>query len=106
MGTSKVIKGFDDAVIGMEVNEQKIVKIKPEDAYGQRDEKLVQALPKVAFGGKMDFKPGMVLAMRDPEGRIVHAFVVDMTDSEVTLDLNHPLAGKSLNFTIKVKEIE
>ena len=101
VGSGQLIKGFDDAVVGMKIGDEKTIKLKPSEAYGESDPKLVQSLP---FTPREDFdpKPGQVLALQDPTGREVRAFIKEVKDDSITLDLNHPLAGKNLNFKIKV----
>lgn len=106
-GEGKVIKGFDNAVIGMDIGEEKEITIKPEDAYGQRNEKLVQEVPKAAFGKDSDkLKQGAILGLKDPQGNVMNAIVIKVGDDKVTLDMNHPLAGKTLKFKIKIVEVK
>ncbi|MBW2992539.1 FKBP-type peptidyl-prolyl cis-trans isomerase, partial [Candidatus Woesearchaeota archaeon] len=103
----KIIKGFDNAVIGMDVNEEKEITLKPDEAYGNREGKLVQEIPKAKFGENADkLKPGVVLGLKDPQGHVLNAMVTDVGEEKVTLDMNHPLAGKTLKFKIKVVEVK
>ena len=104
-GSGQVIPGFDNALIGMEKGEEKEIKLKPEYAYGQPNEKMVQKVPKEQFPKDKEIKAGMMLAVGLPNGAQMPAKIAEVTDKEVTLDLNHPLAGKTLNFKIKVVEI-
>ena len=104
-GSGHVIKGFDDGVIGMKLNEDKKVHIKAEDAYGSRDAKLVQNIPNSVLGGKK-FEKGQMLTLKSPDGQIIRALVIELTKDGVMIDLNHPLAGKNLNFDIKVIGID
>ena len=101
-GSGMMIKGFDEAVIGMEKDEEKTITLNPEDAYGQVNEKLIQKVPKSEMPQGQEPKVGMVLGLRLPDGNQIPARIVDVSETEVTLDLNHPLAGKKLNFWIKV----
>jgi len=107
VGEGKIIKGFDDAVIGMDVGDEKEIAISPEEAYGKREDKLVQDVPKQAFGENIEkLKPGMVLGLKDPHGHVINAVIKNIGEEKVTLDLNHPLAGKTLKFKIKVVEVK
>lgn len=107
VGEGKVIKGFDDAVVGMDAGEEKEVTIKPEDAYGQRNGQLVQEVPKQAFGESTSkLQPGTILGLKDPKGNVMNAMVAKVGDDKVTLDMNHPLAGKNLKFKIKMVEVK
>ncbi len=101
-GSGQVIPGFDKAVVGMEKGEGKEITIKPDQAYGQPDENLKKKVPRESFPEDVKPEEGMMLAMNAPDGRQIPARVDGVGDKEVTLDLNHPLAGKTLNFKIKV----
>ena len=106
VGAGKIIKGFDDAVMGMEKGEEKKVTLKPEDAYGQPNPDLVKEVPKEQLPKDPEPKEGMMLAVGLPNGQQIPAKIVKVGDSNVTIDLNPPLAGKTLNFEIKVVDIE
>jgi peptidylprolyl isomerase len=105
-GEGQLIKGFDDAVIGMEEGEEKEITIAPEEAYGQRREDLVQVVPKEAFGDKVEPKEGQQLMLRAPTGHQMMATVTKVEGENVTLDMNHPLVGKTLHFKVKVVGVE
>jgi len=102
VGNGDLIEGFEEAVLGMEVGEEKEVVIPPEKGYGFRDERLIQEIPKEMFADA-DFEPqeGMqILASGIP------AKIIKVTDDTVTLDFNHELAGKELKFKIKVLDVQ
>lgn len=105
-GTGKVIKGFDSAVVGMKKDEEKEVKLKPEDAYGERNDQLKQKIPKDKINIPGEIKPGMTLAVTAPDGQQFPVQVLAVEDENIVIDLNHPLAGQNLNFKIKVVDIE
>ncbi len=105
-GGGKVIKGFDDAIIGMKLNEEKEFSINSENAYGDYKEELRQRFPRNALPKEQEPKKGMVLVIGMPDGRQFPAKIIDADNDSVTIDLNHPLAGKKLVFKIKVLEIE
>ena len=105
VGAKQVIKGFENAIIGMEKGEEKNVILQPKDAYGYPDEKLIKNVPKDKMPHGDEIKPGMLLGLNLPNGMQVPARVVDITDAEVIIDLNHPLAGKVLNFKIKAVDV-
>ena len=104
-GAGTVVPGFDNAVIGMEEGEEKEVTIQPEDAYGHPNPEMVKKVPRDQLP-KEELKQGMMLIMNLPNGMQFPAKISEVGDSEVTLDLNHPLAGKVLKFKIKVVGIE
>ncbi len=103
VGAGQVIKGFEDAIIGMEKNEEKEIKLNPDQAYGEHNPKLVQEVPKEQLPPEV--KAGMVLMLGLPDGSQVPVVVKEVKENSVILDLNHPLAGKVLNFKIKVLDI-
>lgn len=105
VGEGKVIKGFDEAVVGMEVGDEKTITIKPEEAYGQHNPKLLKKVPKEKLPKEQEPKVGMMLFLGTPDGKKFPAKITEVTDNEVTIDLNHPLAGKVLKFEIKLVEI-
>ncbi len=105
VGEGRVIKGFEDAVLGMALNEKKTFKLAPEEAYGQRDESCAHEIPKTQIPAEIDPQVGQTLALRSPDGREIPARIAAVDDEKVTFDLNHPLAGESLTFEIQIKSI-
>jgi len=106
VGSGQIIPGFDKAVEGMKLNEEKKVTLKPEDAYGKRDETAIREFPKNSLPENFKPEKGMVIRLQDQTGRAIPGTVTDITENNITVDLNHPLAGKDLTFDIKVIGIE
>jgi FKBP-type peptidyl-prolyl cis-trans isomerase 2 len=104
-GAGHVIPGFDNAVIGMKKGEEKIVKITPAEGYGEVNPELVKEVPRDRLPKEQDPKPGMMLVIGLPNGAQLPAKIVSVKEGLVTIDLNHPLAGQTLNFKCKVTEI-
>jgi peptidylprolyl isomerase len=105
IGQGGVIKGFEDALMGMAVKETKTFTLAPEEAYGPRRDDLEQTFQRSELPEGFDPQVGQVLALRNPQGGQIPATVKHADDEKVTVDLNHPLAGKSLTFDIEVVEI-
>jgi len=101
-GAGQLIKGFEDTVMGMALNEKKKFTLQPEDAYGQHDEKNMHAFPKSELPEGVNPKVGDTVAFSTPEGQQIPARLVEMDDTNLTFDMNHPLAGQSLTFDIEV----
>ncbi len=101
-GAGQMIKGFDDAVIGMKLNEEKTVTLQPSEAYGPSDPGKVVEIPKESINGAEDLAVGMTVT--NSQG--INGIVKEIKDSSVVIDFSHPLAGKTLNFWIKVVKIE
>jgi len=102
VGSGQIIKGFDEAVIGMKKGEEKTINIKPEDAYGPQNAQLTKKIPKSQLPQDQEPKPGMVLGIQTPDGQQIPARIVEVSKEDITIDLNHPLAGKTLTFKIKI----
>lgn len=104
VGSGMVIKGFEEAIVGMEKGQEKEIKLKPSEAYGDHNPKLIKTESKDKFPKDKELKPGMVLLVQLPQGPLPIT-ITEVTDKDITVDLNHPLAGKNLNFKIKLIEI-
>ncbi len=105
VGSGQLIKGFDEAVVGMEKGQEKEIKLNPSEAYGDINPELIKKIPRDKLPKDQEIKPGMVLGMGTPDGKQIPVRVTAADDKEITIDLNHPLAGKNLNFKIKVVEV-
>jgi len=105
VGAGMVIKGFDAAIEGMEKGEEKEITLQPADAYGDHNPGLLKKIPRDKLPEGQDPKPGMMLALNTPDGKQFPAKITEVDEKEVTIDLNHPLAGKVLNFKVKLIEI-
>jgi len=106
VGSGEIIKGFDEAVIGMEVGEEKDITIMPEDGYGEKKEELIQRIPKSQFPDSEGIQEGMSVNLVTTEGQEFPATIVKIENEFITIDLNHPLAGEKLNFKIKLEGIK
>jgi FKBP-type peptidyl-prolyl cis-trans isomerase 2 len=102
-GKGMVVPGFDAAVIGMNVDEEKEFTLKPDEAYGVPNEKAVQKVPKDKF--PPEAKEGMMIGVPLPSGQQIPAKITKIDDKKITIDMNHPLAGKTLVFKIKIVSI-
>jgi FKBP-type peptidyl-prolyl cis-trans isomerases 2 len=100
-GVGHMIPGLEQALAGKSAGDRLQVDIAPEDAYGERNEELVQVVPKHLFGEVERLAPGMQFQAYTDDGIDV-VTVVAVNDDEVTVDGNHPLAGKELHFDIAV----
>ena len=97
-----MIPGFDSAVNGMTVGETKTVTLTPDQAYGEILPEAQTTFPKSGFPEELELVNGMPIPLRTPDGQTVVARLVEQHETTVTLDLNHPLAGKTLQFEIEV----
>ncbi len=105
VGAGQMIKGFDEAVVGMEVGESKQITLAPEEAYGPRNDEMMVDLPNSSFPEDMELEVGMQLQLTNQNGQPVPATVANIGDENVTMDVNHPMAGKTLVFDIEIVEV-
>ncbi len=105
VGGGEVIPGFEEAVRGMEVGGEKTVEIEPDDAYGPRVEQLVSQVAHAGMNIEREPEVGMYLEMNLPDGNKIQLTITEVTETHVTLDANHPLAGQKLIFDIELVEI-
>lgn len=103
-GYKGIIPGVERALEGKDVGDHLNITITPEDGYGHRNAELVQAVPRSAFRGVNDIKPGMQFQAQTPQGTQI-VFVTAVDADNVTVDANHPLAGATLQFDINVRAI-
>ncbi|MFQ5752446.1 MAG: peptidylprolyl isomerase [bacterium] len=105
LGKSNLIEGIQEAVIGMEPKEQKTTKVPSNKAFGPHREDLIKEVNKELLPEDVRFEKGKTVKVPLSSGQMGDAKVLDVSDSTVTLDLNHPLAGKNLIFDISLLEI-
>ncbi|HBU70059.1 MAG TPA: peptidylprolyl isomerase [Elusimicrobia bacterium] len=106
LGDGRLIAGFEVAVEDMSLNEQKTITIAAENAYGPRDESLVRKFGKNLLPDNLKPQNGMVLTLHLPNGGSVPATIMDVSETDIVVDLNHPMAGKELIFDIKLVSVE
>jgi FKBP-type peptidyl-prolyl cis-trans isomerase SlyD len=101
MGKGQIIPGLEKGLVGMSEGDSADILVKAEEAYGQRDPEAIQKLPREQFEG-IELEKGMQLYGQGQQGETIQVTVVDFDDDSVTVDFNHPLAGKDLMFNVKV----
>ncbi len=105
LGAGQLIAGFDEAVSGMSPGEKKVVKIPAEKGYGPRRDEMTAEVSRSELPPDLEPKIGMQLQANQQDGRSMVVTVVEVKDESVTLDANHPLAGKELTFEIELLEV-
>jgi peptidylprolyl isomerase len=106
VGAGQMIKGFDDAIPGMEVGEKKTINILAKDAYGEKNADAIIEFPKSNIPEDMKLEPGMKLQLQNQAGQPIPVVVSEVKDDVVVLDANHELAGKELVFDIELVRID
>ncbi len=101
-GHGQIIPGLEKELEGMAVGEAKEVTVAPEEGYGPEDPNAFIALPKSEFPPTITLEPGVQLQLSDQSGQVYNATIHEVKDDSVVLNFNHPLAGKTLHFQVKV----
>jgi len=106
VGSGQVIPGFDKAVVGMKVDESKVFTIPSTEAYGEVKDDLLYEIPVSSIPAELNPHEGQRLVSNVEDGRQIPVTVKSVKEDIITLDANHPLAGKDLTFDIKIVEIK
>ena len=105
MGQGQIIPGLEKAFDGMAAGDEKTVTVPAAEAYGEHNPQAVQQIPRSEIPDNIPTEPGTQLQMQAPNGQVVMVTVAQVTDEKVTLDANHPMAGKDLTFALELVEI-
>ena len=105
VGQGQLLPGLEDAIIGMIAGEERDVTLHPEDAYGEWDEDALEEVDKSDLPAGTELEEGMPLEVTDSEGDTYDASVYEVRKDTVVLDYNHPLAGETLQFHVKVIDV-
>lgn len=105
VGGGQMIKGFDEAVNGMSLNEKRTVTIPSDQAYGERNEEMVHQVMRSELPEDMNPQVGQTLVATNDMGHQTHVIVAGVTEDHIVIDANHPLAGEDLVFDIELVEI-
>lgn len=106
VGAGNVIAGFDEGVRGMTTGDKKTVEIEADEAYGQRIEALVQQIAREGLNLGAEPEVGMQLGLQLPDGNEIPVTITEVTNDSITLDANHPLAGRKLIFDIELVNLK
>jgi FKBP-type peptidyl-prolyl cis-trans isomerase SlyD len=104
-GTGQIIPGLEKALMGKAMGDKAQLIVEPEDAYGPVRDDLFQDIPKNRFPGDVEIKPGMAFEAQGPQGPFMISVLTVNDNDTVTVDLNHPMAGKQLHFDVHVVEV-
>ena len=104
-GTGQIIPGLEKALMGRLAGDSAKLVVEPEDAYGPVKDDMFQEIPKSQFPGDVDLKPGIAFEAQGPQGPFMITIANINDNDTVTVDLNHPMAGKQLHFDVSVVEV-
>lgn len=106
VGSGMIIPGLDVAIPGMAVGDKKTVAIPADQAYGPEHPEARQAIPRSDLPSDIPQEVGTRLQMQNPEGQVVAVVIAEVTETDIIIDANHPLAGKDLTFAIEMIAIQ
>ena len=105
LGSGQIIPGLESGVTGMEVGEKRTVRVEAPDAYGEHHPERMQAVDRADVPDHIPTDPGTQLQVQTQDGQAMNVTIAEVTDEQLILDANHPLAGKALTFDVELVEI-
>ncbi|WP_108258874.1 FKBP-type peptidyl-prolyl cis-trans isomerase [Mangrovicoccus ximenensis] len=105
LGSGQVIPGLDAGLAGMAVGEKRTVRVEAADAYGEHHPERMQAVDRANVPDHIPTEPGTQLQVQTQDGQAIAVVIADVTEDELILDANHPLAGKALTFDVELVAI-
>lgn len=105
-GSGKILPKLEEELIGLSIGEEKEVTLSPSEAYGEINHKLIQIIPISVFSGDAEIKVGQVFQTVDNAGKSRLCYVRKIEGDHVTVDFNHPLAGRSLHFHVVIRDVQ
>lgn len=105
MGWGAMPSGLEEALMGMTVNDHKVITLAAEQAYGEFDDELVMEVPRADFGLEVELRPGLIFETENEEGQPVFFIVKEVQPESVLIDFNHPLAGRDLEISFTIRQV-
>jgi FKBP-type peptidyl-prolyl cis-trans isomerase SlyD len=105
MGGGAMPPGLEEALLGMKVDDTKVINLSAEEAYGELDEELLMEVPRSDFGPEVELRPGLVFETENEDGQVVYFIVQEVRPETVLIDFNHPLAGKDLEVSFTIRQV-
>ena len=106
LGQGEMAEGLELALIGLREGQEDTVDIMPELAFGQIDETLFRSIPRVEFDPEIELEPGLIIEFATDSGETLPGTIVEISDDEVRVDLNHPLAGQTVRYSVRIVSID
>lgn len=105
VGGDQLLPAFEDALTGLMAGDETKITLAPADGYGEYDEEAFEEVPIDQFPTDHEIEPGMAIGVQDSSGEIYNAYVAEIHDDFIVLNYNHPLAGETLHFQVKVLDV-
>ena len=102
LGRGEMAEGLELALIGLREGDEETIDIGPDLAFGYVDENLVRSIPRIEFDPELELEPGLIIEFATEDGDTLPGTILDFNEDEVSVDLNHPLAGQSLTFSVEI----
>ena len=106
MGDGSLLPGFERRLIGMRAGDEAEFRIPPEEGFGEPQDDNLQSIPRADFDSDTPLEPGMLFTFADAAGGEVPGMIVDVGDTTVTVDFNHPLSGRTIHFKVRIARVE
>jgi FKBP-type peptidyl-prolyl cis-trans isomerase SlyD len=105
MGGGAMPPGLEEALMGMKVDDTKVINLSADQAYGELDDELLMEVPRSDFGPEVELRPGLVFETENEDGEVVYFIVQEVRPETVLIDFNHPLAGKDLEVSFTIRQV-
>jgi FKBP-type peptidyl-prolyl cis-trans isomerase SlyD len=105
MGGGAMPPGLEEALLGMKVDDAKVINLSAEQAYGEFDDELLMEVPRSDFGPEVELRPGLVFETENEDNQTVYFIVTEVRPESVLIDFNHPLAGKDLEVSFTIRQV-
>ena len=106
LGCGEMAEGLELALIGLREGQEETIDIGPDLAFGYIDETLFRSIPRIEFDPELELEPGLIIEFATEEGETLPGTILDFNEDEVRVDLNHPLAGQTVRYSVRVVAID
>ena len=106
LGRGEMADGLELALIGLSVGDEQTIDIGPDLAFGFIDETLLRALPRAEFDPELELEPGLIIEFANADGDTLPGTITSFDDNQVQVDLNHPLAGQTVRYSVKIVAVD
>ena len=106
LGCGEMAEGLELALIGLTAGQEETIDIGPELAFGYVDDALFRSIPRLEFDPDIELEPGLIIEFATEEGETLPGTILEIYEDEVRVDLNHPLAGQTVRYSVKIVAID
>lgn len=106
LGRGEMAEGLELALIGLRAGDEQTIDIGPDLAFGYIDEALFRSMPRIEFDPDIELEPGLIIEFANEDGDTLPGTIMDINDDEVRVDMNHPLAGQTVHYSVEILEVD